>query len=116
MPLVPGGTYRAITMQDAVVAQGNGTAIQVCDKTNGSLSTVSLYVSIANTATVTFEGTIDGTTWFSVLGTNITSGATAASTTSSAAFRFTVLGLLKFRARVSAWTSGAVTVEAIAVA
>ena len=97
------------TLQAAAVATGNGTAIDVA-----LYNSVAIDVSIATTATVTFEGTVDGSTWVSRTCVSIanTSGTLVASTTSSGEFQCNVAGLAKFRARISAWTSGAVTVTA----
>lgn len=114
--LVPGGAYSGKKLQDAAGATGNGEEVTCTGNPNGGLSTVSLYVAISNTATVTFEATIDGTNWVAIQGTNLNTGAAASTATATGMFRFTVLGLLKFRARVSAWTSGTVTVHALAVA
>lgn len=115
--LQPGGQYKAeFIFQNAAVATGNGTAMETL--LGGALTALLVYISIATTATVTFEGTHDGTTWFSIAGTDVasTTGAMATSATASGAYRFNLLGLKKVRMRISAWTSGAVTVKGNAVA
>lgn len=61
--------------------------------------------------TVAFEGTVDGTNWFAIQGVSV-SDSTSLATTATAAgvFRFDARGLFAIRARVSAYTSGAITV------
>jgi len=97
------------TLQSAAVATGNGTAMDVAN-----YSSVALLVTIADTATVTFEGSEDGSTYASKVCTSIsnTSGTLVTSATATGTYQCSVAGLAKFRARVSAWTAGAVTVLA----
>jgi hypothetical protein len=100
-----GGIREGKTLQSAVSATGNGETFYVYDKGRGSMETLIAQVSGTFTATVTFEGTIDGSTWFAVGGETIATGVIASTATAAGAFRFNVKGLLGFRARV-AWTSG----------
>ena len=97
------------TLQNAAVATGNGTELDVA-----LYNTVSVYVSIATTATVTFEGTVDGSAWDSVACTTMSStSATLVSTaTATTTVQCPIAGMSKFRARISSWGSGAVTVKA----
>lgn len=97
------------TLQDAAVATGNGTALDVA-----LYNSVGLEVTIATTATVTFEGTVDGSTWASTVctATSNTSATLVTSSTATGTYQCGVAGLSKFRARISSWTSGAVTVKA----
>ena len=108
-----GNEYRTVTLQDAAVATGNGTWLDVRGKTS-----VGLHVTIATTATVTFEGTIitpDGdistATWYLVRCAGVADGAVVTTATASGAFQCNVTGYGFVRARVSAWTAGAVTVQ-----
>jgi len=96
------------TLQDAVVATGNGTALN----TLGALI-ATCQVVIANTATVTFEATINGTDWVAVRAVSVADGAVSTTATASGIFKVPLDGVRQFRARVSAWTSGAVTVIAV---
>lgn len=98
------------TLQSAAVATGNGTPVDVAGAQG-------LVVEVSGTfvATVTFEGTIDDSSWFVV--NMLPLGATqTAVTTATAVGQWTpqhaTLALSQFRARVSAWTSGSVTVKA----
>jgi hypothetical protein len=62
------------------------------------------------TATITWEGTVDGTNWVSILATNQTSAAAAATATANGIYAMTVRGLRQVRARISAYTAGTITV------
>lgn len=81
----------------------------------GQYRTLTVQVSGMFTATVSFEGSVDGTNWTAVRGANISSGQPATSATAPGIFQFSVSGLKKFRARVSSFTSGNVSAVALAV-
>lgn len=69
-------------------------------------------------ATVTFQGTIDGTTWFSLIGMPVASvqNAQAISTaTAAGAWFFNCAGCTQVRAIATAYTSGTITATARAV-
>lgn len=98
------------TFQSAAGATGNGTAL----KTN-AYNSLALQVIISNTATVTFEGSVNDSNWVSLVCTSIasTSGTlttTATDAAGSGVYQCNTAGLASVRARVSAWTSGTVTV------
>lgn len=96
---------RLATLQSAAAATGDGTAMDV-----KGLVEVAMQVLISNTATVTFEGTIDGTNWVAVQAKNIGTGAAASTLAASGIVVMPVGGLSFVRARISAFTSGTVTV------
>lgn len=75
---------------------------------------VSLEVTITNTATVTFEASGKGAVWtpIAALPVGSTDGVPATTATATGLFQVNVAGLVAIRARVSAWTSGTVTVFA----
>src|SRR5690349_19829510 len=63
------------------------------------------------TATVTFEVLVDegsSPTWKAISATNVTSGASATTTTGTRVFSVGVAGARQFRARCSAYTNGTV--------
>jgi hypothetical protein len=93
-------------LQDAVVAVGNGAQSDLKGYARAHLD-----IRIATTATVTFELSIDdGTTFYSVGLAAIATGTVATSATASGLFYFPpMVAGGTFRARVSAWTSGAVS-------
>ena len=93
-------------MQSAAVATGNGTAIDVTE-----LSTLTMQVSGTFVGTVTFEATVDDTNWIAVQVKNRNSGKLSTTATGVGLYSLSVSGLQKVRARVSAWTSGNITVH-----
>lgn len=98
-------------LQNVATATGNGTTIV----TDG-YSTVGLTVTISNTATVTFEATQDVNTWQAVVCTQTsnTSATLVTTATATGTYHCAVSGMVQFRARISAYTSGTVTVTATA--
>ena len=60
--------------------------------------------------TVSFEGTIDGTNWVSLMLTNPSTGAQSTSATSNGVYTGSVGGLTAIRAKMSAYTSGTAAV------
>lgn len=95
------------TMQNAVAATGNGTAINLKGFRAQTIEVTGTFV-----ATVTFEGTIDDTSFFAVALTPVTQGVPVSTATAPAAFKLPRdVALSQIRARVSAFTSGTVTVK-----
>lgn len=102
----------ATTMQAAAAATGDGTALPLGDYAMGALQ-----LSGTFSATVTFEATVDGSNWIAVALANANSTTRARATTATAAGIFLLeeaAGLTLLRARVSAYTSGNVTVVGVA--
>lgn len=98
-------------LQSAQDGNAVGTAVDCMTQGLGAMGTLVVNVIGSTfTGTVNFEGTVDGTNWFAISGTNLATGAAAATVTATALFRFDVRGLLKFRARTSSVTGGTVTV------
>lgn len=100
---------KKVLMQDAAGATGNGTAFNVSD-----FKTLSLQVSGTFVGTITFEGSLDETNYVSLQAANVASGAVATTTTAAGVFVADVSGLKLVRARVSAFTSGTITVYGVA--
>ncbi len=98
-----------IAMQAAAGATGNGTAIITADA-------AALVMQIAGTfvGTVSFEANIDNTNWVAIQAVNLGDGSVATTATASGLFGCIVAGLYAVRARVSAWTSGTITVTGLA--
>ena len=99
-----GGTVIEGTLQNAAVANGNGTNLSV-----SGLATAVLTVSGTFVATVNFEGSTDGTTFFPHLATKLGDGIIANTTTSTGHYRLNITGLHTVRARISGYASGSVT-------
>lgn len=114
--LVPAGQHNKFLMQSAAVATGNGTTAQTTSGADGAYTTLTAQVVGITTATITWEGTIDGTNWVAVQVTDLTTGGTSTTTTADAIVRVVVLGLMQVRARISAWTSGTITVTGVLAA
>lgn len=114
--LLPGGNYQYQLMQSAATATGNGTAISTTDAANGAATTLTMQVAGITTATITFEATIDGSNWIAVACTNLNDGTASTQATANGLYRLTCLGLVSVRARISAYTTGTITVIGVAVA
>lgn len=88
------------TLQNAAAATANGDTLSV-----KGWDGVLVQVTGSFTATITFEATLDGTTWVSVEAYNVASGATATTATAAADYLVAVAGFEYFRTRVT-WSSG----------
>lgn len=94
------------TLQSAAGATGNGTPLNV-----SGMSVAGVHLRGTFSATVTWEGSIDGTNWSSIRAMNMGDGVVAATATTAGLYLLSVAGLSLIRARISAFTSGNVTVE-----
>ena len=95
----------------AAVATGVGTALQIADPDDGSGSVLAIQINGITTATVTFQGTIDGTNWVDIGFTDMADNSTVATTaTADGIYKCSVAGLLQVRANLTAWTTGTITV------
>lgn len=103
-------------MQSAAVATGNGTSISTILQGDGAYRTLTVQIEGITTATVTFEGTIDGTNWVAIQFTNLNSASAATTATADGIYRADITGITTVRARISAWTAGTINVYGIAVA
>lgn len=107
---VAGSAYMQVLLQGGAVATGNGTAANLVDLYNGSVSYVTLGVSGITTATITIEASVDETNWYAVEATNLTNGAYATTITADGLYRVQTIGLRALRARISAYTTGTISV------
>lgn len=73
-------------------------------------TTAILVISGTWVATLTFEGSIDGTTYFSIPALTIAGSTTATTTTANGNFGIAVGGYFSVRVRASAYTSGTATI------
>lgn len=105
MPAPQGATV----LHNATAAASNGSYLYFSGGNH-----VSIQLSGTWAGTVTFEGTVDGTNWVAIPFSNI-AGTSATTATTNDIYRITnVLALSAVRARVSTYTSGALTAWAIA--
>lgn len=102
--------YKRHIFQSGATATGNGTAVDCTPVSDGPYYSVTAQVQGVTTATVTWEGTVDGTNWVAVRATNLNSGSDATTATADGIYRLIVLGFHQVRARISAYTSGTITV------
>ena len=98
------------TFQSGATATGNGTAFEV-----GGLGAVGVQVEGITTATVIFEGTVDGSTWYAIRAYDRTNGTIASQATADGLWEVPTAGLKQLRARISAYTSGTITVSGLGV-
>jgi len=96
--------------QTAAVTTTNGTAMNV-----KGIPAVGLQVTGITTATITFEMTGDGTNWEAVRAINLGTGTGATTTTADGVFLIPMGGQYQFRARISSWTAGTITVSGYGV-
>ena len=94
------------TLQSGAVAVGNGTEYDV-----GGLSVLSAQISGLTTATITWEGTVNDSDWVALTAANVGTLVTAQTATTNGIYMVPIAGLSKFRARISAYTSGTITVR-----
>lgn len=98
------------TLQSAAAATGNGTVFLVDGCRSAMFQITGTFVG-----TVTFEATVDGTNWATYALSDISTTARTHATTQTTAGIYAaddLAGLMAVRARISAWTSGAITVVA----
>jgi len=92
--------YNTVTFHNAASATANGVATTVED-----YSILGVQIDGTFVATVTFEGTIDGTNYVAIEAINVATGAKATTATAAGIYRLGVVGLVTVRARMT-WTSG----------
>ena len=98
---------RGGTLQSAAVATGNGTTLDT-----SLMSAVTFQSSGTFVGTVTLEGSNDASNFNSLTCYSLDSATATSTMTSATIVRCNVTGIPVVRARVSAWTSGSITVRA----
>jgi hypothetical protein len=100
-------SYSKRTLQSAAGALGNGNSLILSGSSACALQVTGTFVG-----TVTFEGHVneDSATWVAIQGVNANSGTVASTATDAGLFYFSTVGLHGVRARISAYTSGSITV------
>lgn len=102
--MINGGVATALGALNAALTIG-------LDETREGTLVIDLTTS-AFVGTVSFEGSLDGTNWWLVQGTNLATGAAATTATAAQTTSFNVSALAHFRARVSAYSSGSMNAVA----
>ena len=105
--------YQKVLMQSAAVANGNGTAITPTQGDNGSFPVLTAQVQGITTATINWEGSIDGTNFVAIPAQNVATQISATTTTADGIFRINTAGLMSIRARISGWSAGTITVTGV---
>jgi len=98
-------------MQVAATATGDGTAVD-CTTPLVAYTTATMQLTGINGDTITWEGTVDGTNYVSLIATNMASAAAAATATADGVYRINCQGILKIRARISTYSAGTIYVTA----
>ena len=92
-------------LQEAATAPGNGVGLDTKKK-----EAAVLHKRGGMVGTVTWEGTVDGERWETIMATLLSTGVAATTSTVAGLYRIDVRGLASVRARVSIHTSGSCTV------
>lgn len=80
----------------------------------GGQATLGINVgSASGSLTLSFEATIDNSTWFAISATPVAGGSVATSTTTDGQWIASTSGYYAIRARISSFTSGAMTVSIV---
>ena len=93
-------------MQTAATATGNGASLNVSQASVAVLTTSGTFVG-----TVTYEATVDNSNWKTLTCYTIGSTTGVTTATAGAAVRCNVAGWAAVRGRISAYTSGSITVS-----
>ena len=98
------GTREAI--QSAETATGDGELFNATKFAHAVLQVTGTFVG-----TITFEGSVNGADWIAIQVHNLTNGAVSTTTTTIGLYGCSLAGLGDVRARISAYTSGSITVS-----
>lgn len=96
----------------AVEEAGDGTVLDL----GGKYTALTVQVTGTFVATITWKGSVDGSTYIELPARNRNSNAEATTATATGVYELNVTGLRKVMADITAYTSGAVTAKGIAVA
>lgn len=94
------------TMQNASTTTGNGTVLNV-----SGMGTAICHVSGTFIGTIVFEGSLNNSVFGAIDAQNITGGLITSSVTSAGFYKIPCNGIKYIRARISAYSSGAITVN-----
>lgn len=107
------------TLQSAVTANANGTALAVGGLSSASM-TVNCSVACSGGTTINFEGSEDGTNYVAInaiqYGTNTVASTVLNQGTTITVWKMSVGSLSNIRARISGYSSGTITVTGRATA
>lgn len=92
----------------------NGQSRGVVQATDQYAGTVTYQLTGTFTATIEWQGTIDGTNFVAIQATNLNSGTAATTATAAGLYRIDATGLRLVRGTTTAYTSGTATLSAAA--
>lgn len=92
----------------SIIAQGSTCATAgACASWNiGAFASVTMQITGTFSATLTFEATADGQTWFALAPVKLSDGSSSTTTTATGQYALTNTGLQGFRARAGSFSSG----------
>jgi len=111
-----GANFITKDLQKNAATTGDGTPINCTDLSKGSYKILTLQVSGISGDTITWEATVNGTDWDGLLVTPLASGTPALTATADGLYSVDVTGLVQFRARVSTYGSGDITISGVLTA
>lgn len=111
--LTPGAQYKRHVLHSGAAGEDEGLPLTCTDGSGGSYSVLTCQIVGMGTAEITWEGTIDELTWTAVPGFRLSNQQVATTATANGIYRIPVVGLVSVRARISAYTSGAIYVYGI---
>lgn len=106
--------YKMQKLHTAAVALADGETFRGFSE-EGAYKRLFVQIKGITTATITWECSIDGTNWTGILLSPVTTGTGALTATADGIWQLLEGVPMYFRARISAWTSGAITVTAYGV-
>lgn len=89
-----------VILHSDTITNGNGVAVAPIAAFD-AYAELTVQATGMVSATLNWEGTTNGANWVSLLATNVSSGASAATATAAGVYRMDVTGLASVRARVS---------------
>lgn len=111
-----GANFITKDLQKNAEATGPGEPINCTDMSKGAYKILTLQVTGISGDTITWEATVNGTTWDGLLVTPLANGTPGLTATANGLYSVDVTGLIAFRARVSEYGTGSVTVNSVLTA
>ena len=109
---IPGGSSSigSVTTVDVTASGSLAAAAQVVTLALAGQSAAAAQITGTWAGTITFEGSLDGTTWAAINAVSASTSTPQTTTTVNGLYRITPAGLQQIRANMSAFTSGSATV------
>lgn len=109
---IPGGSSSigSVTTVDATASGSLAGAAQVVTLALAGQSAAAAQITGTWAGTITFEGSLDGTTWNPINAVSASTSTPQTTTTVNGLYRITPAGLQQIRVNMSAFTSGSATV------